>query len=107
LFKKKKEVFLTDDELPEVTLLIAAYNEEDFFTVPFKTNWGYINDNRQRKVHKTLTIPPGAIRESVHFNYKIKSTPEGKGLELPWFNDEKWYDQFVTTVNQHYDQTHD
>jgi cellulose synthase/poly-beta-1,6-N-acetylglucosamine synthase-like glycosyltransferase len=30
LFKKKKEVFLTDDELPEVTLLIAAYNEEDF-----------------------------------------------------------------------------
>jgi cellulose synthase/poly-beta-1,6-N-acetylglucosamine synthase-like glycosyltransferase len=30
LFKKKKEVFLTDNELPEVTLLIAAYNEEDF-----------------------------------------------------------------------------
>lgn len=30
LFKKKKEVFLTDEELPEVTLLIAAYNEEDF-----------------------------------------------------------------------------
>jgi cellulose synthase/poly-beta-1,6-N-acetylglucosamine synthase-like glycosyltransferase len=30
LFKKKKVVFLTDDELPEVTLLIAAYNEEDF-----------------------------------------------------------------------------
>ena len=30
LFKKKKEVILTDEELPEVTLLIAAYNEEDF-----------------------------------------------------------------------------
>lgn len=30
LFKKKKEVFLTDEALPEVTLLIAAYNEEDF-----------------------------------------------------------------------------
>jgi cellulose synthase/poly-beta-1,6-N-acetylglucosamine synthase-like glycosyltransferase len=30
LYKKKKEVILTDEELPEVTLLIAAYNEEDF-----------------------------------------------------------------------------
>ncbi len=30
LFKKKKVVILTDEELPEVTLLIAAYNEEDF-----------------------------------------------------------------------------
>ena len=30
LFKKKKVLKLTDEELPEVTLLIAAYNEEDY-----------------------------------------------------------------------------
>ena len=30
LFKKKKSVILKDDELPEVTLLVAAYNEQDY-----------------------------------------------------------------------------
>lgn len=30
LFKKKKEIVLSDDELPEVTLLIAAFNEQDY-----------------------------------------------------------------------------
>lgn len=30
LFKKKNPLTLTDDELPEVTLLVAAYNEEDY-----------------------------------------------------------------------------
>lgn len=30
IFKKQKNVVLTDNELPEVTLLIAAYNEQDF-----------------------------------------------------------------------------
>jgi len=96
----------TAETLDNDVIRAHTYDEKDFFTVPFRTNWGYINDNRQRKIHKTLPIPLGAIRESVHFNYKIKSTPEGKGLELPWFNDEKWYDQFVTTVNQQYEQTH-
>ena len=86
-----------------------SYREEDFFTVPFRQNWGYINDNRQRKIHKTLPVPLGTIRESIHFNYvqKIYSeNPAPLGLELPWFNNEKWYKQFVTTINQHYDQTH-
>ncbi|MEI8084862.1 MAG: glycosyltransferase family 2 protein [Paludibacter sp.] len=30
IFKKQKQVILTDEQLPEVTLLIAAYNEQDF-----------------------------------------------------------------------------
>ena len=30
LFKKKKLIVLSDNELPEVTLLIAAYNEQDY-----------------------------------------------------------------------------
>ncbi len=30
IFKKQKTVVLTDEQLPEVTLLIAAYNEQDF-----------------------------------------------------------------------------
>lgn len=30
VFKKQKVVVLSDEELPEVTLLIAAYNEQDF-----------------------------------------------------------------------------
>lgn len=30
LFKKKKQLTLTDEELPEITLLVAAYNEEDY-----------------------------------------------------------------------------
>lgn len=30
IFKKKETLFLSDDMLPEVTLLVAAYNEEDF-----------------------------------------------------------------------------
>ncbi len=30
LFKRKKELILTDDELPHITLLVAAYNEEDY-----------------------------------------------------------------------------
>jgi len=94
----------TAETLDNDAIRAHAYDEKDFFTVPFRTNWGYINDNRQRKIHKTLPIPPGVIRESVHFNYTIKSIPEQKGLELPWFNDEKWYDQFVTKVNQQYDQ---
>ena len=29
-FNKKNDVFLIDDQLPEVTLLVAAYNEEDY-----------------------------------------------------------------------------
>lgn len=29
-FNKKNDVFLSDDQLPEVTLLVAAYNEEDY-----------------------------------------------------------------------------
>lgn len=30
LFKRKKELILTVDELPHITLLVAAYNEEDY-----------------------------------------------------------------------------
>jgi hypothetical protein len=45
--------------------------EDRYFTVPFKSNWGYINDNRDPKVHKTLPVPPGKIRESIHINYGV------------------------------------
>lgn len=41
IFSKKKAVKLTDDELPEVTLLVAAYNEEDFV---------------QKKIENTLSL---------------------------------------------------
>jgi len=41
IFKKKKQIQLSDDELPEVTLLVAAYNEEDFV---------------QKKIENTLSL---------------------------------------------------
>lgn len=41
IFKKKTQIQLTDDELPEVTLLVAAYNEEDFV---------------QKKIENTLSL---------------------------------------------------
>lgn len=41
IFKKKTLIQLTDDELPEVTLLVAAYNEEDFV---------------QKKIENTLSL---------------------------------------------------
>ena len=97
-------VINAESELLSSSEIIArTYREEDFFTVPFRQNWGYINDNRQRKIHKTLPVPLGTIRESIHFNYMQKKYPEELGLELPWFKDEKWHNQFVTTVNQQYE----
>jgi len=50
LFKKKKEVFLTDDELPEVTLLVAAYNEEDFVAKKIENTLQL--DYPQHKLHQ-------------------------------------------------------
>ena len=86
-------------------IAIRSYREEDFFTVPFRQNWGYINDNRQRKVHKTLPVPAGIIRESIHFNYGLKDHPDENGLELSWFKDKKWYQSHVQKVKDRYDQT--
>ena len=57
-----------------------AIDESEYFTVPFRPNWGYINHNRDPKVHKTLPVPPGRIRESVHFNYGQRVPNQG-GLE--------------------------
>jgi hypothetical protein len=79
-------------------------DEKDFFTVPFRQNWGYINDNRQRKVHKTLPVPLGTVRESIHFNYGLKDDPRELGLELPWAKDQKWYQQHIVKVKEHYEQ---
>jgi hypothetical protein len=72
--------------------------------VPFRQNWGYINDNRQRKVHKTLPVPLGTVRESVHFNYGLKDDSRELGLELPWAKDQKWYQQHIVKVKEHYEQ---
>jgi hypothetical protein len=43
--------------------------EDIYYTVPFRKNWGYINDNRKPKVHKTRTVPDGFLRESLHLNF--------------------------------------
>jgi hypothetical protein len=43
--------------------------EDIYYTVPFRRNWGYINDNRKPKVHKTKTVPKGLLRESLHLNF--------------------------------------
>ena len=42
--------------------------------VPFKKNYGYINFNHKavRTLHKTLPVPPGYTRESLHLNFNIK-----------------------------------
>lgn len=127
LFAVNVQLYMTDLDYPElgtqfcvnpvlnaeaelldpVAVSANVYDEQDFFTVPFRTNWGYINDNRQRKIHKTLSVPNGTIRESVHFNYGFKDSPQALGLELPWFKNQSWYDEFVTSVNQKYEQPQD
>ena len=65
------------------------FDENEFFTVPFRANWGYINDNTQRKIHKTLTVPENYMRESIHFNFAFKQWPveygNDAGLELNWY----------------------
>lgn len=65
------------------------FSENEFYTVPFRANWGYINDNTQRKIHKTLKVPENYIRESIHFNFAFKQWPVeysyNAGLELDWY----------------------
>ena len=39
---------------------------------PFCKNHGYINFNQPRKIHRTLLVPEGLLRESVHFNFNVK-----------------------------------
>lgn len=50
--------------------------DEKYYTIPFRQNWGYINDNRTRKLHKTRPVPPAFARESVHFNYSARRDNE-------------------------------
>jgi hypothetical protein len=50
--------------------------DEKYYTVPFRQNWGYINDNRERKLHKTRPVPPAFARESLHFNYGLRQGNE-------------------------------
>jgi hypothetical protein len=57
--------------------------ESEFKTIPFKPNWGYINYNNPRKIHRTRIVPAGAIRESLHLNFR-KSDGINQGLELNW-----------------------
>lgn len=65
------------------------FDENEFYTVPFRANWGYINDNTQRKIHKTLIVPDNYIRESIHFNFSFKQWPVeysyDAGLEVNWY----------------------
>ena len=58
--------------------------ESDYYTIPFKTNCGYINDNRIRKLHKTLTVPPGKFRESLHLNFG-RRIDDKEGLESVYY----------------------
>jgi hypothetical protein len=66
-----------------------TFEENEFYTVPFRANWGYINHNIQRKIHKTLKVPDDYIRESIHFNFACKQWPveysADAGLELNWY----------------------
>jgi hypothetical protein len=65
------------------------FSANEFYTVPFRANWGYINDNTQRKIHKTLRVPENYIRESIHFNFAVKRYSAeytfDAGLELDWY----------------------
>jgi hypothetical protein len=54
--------------------------DHEYYTVPFRKNWGYINDNRYRKLHKTRLVPPGFARESLHLNYGLRQGSQ-TGLE--------------------------
>jgi hypothetical protein len=51
--------------------------------VPFRKNYGYINFNHKpvRTLHKTKIVPPGSVRESLHFNFNIKQNEDLLGLE--------------------------
>jgi len=60
------------------------FSEWDFYTIPFRANWGYINDNTRRKIHKTMPVPQGYLRESLHMNFTFKQGTEN-GLELEWY----------------------
>jgi len=55
--------------------------ESEYVTiVPFCKNHGYINFNQPRKIHKTLPVPPGQTRESLHLNFRVKKNIQ-MGLE--------------------------
>ena len=65
-------------------------NDKEFYTVPFRANWGYINLNAApRRIHKTSATPENYIRESVHMNFSHKKWPVefhmDAGLELNWY----------------------
>lgn len=51
-------------------------DDSEYYMIPFRRNWGYINDNRSRKLHKTRPVPPAFARESLHFNYGIRQGNE-------------------------------
>jgi hypothetical protein len=51
-------------------------------SVVFRKNHGYINFNHKpvRTIHKTLPVPPGYTRESLHLNFNVKQG-DSLGLE--------------------------
>lgn len=58
--------------------------EDEYYTIPYLPNYGYINDNRDRKVHKTLRVPPGVVRESLLLNFTHKN-PYEVGIESAYY----------------------
>lgn len=56
--------------------IMALVADEWYYTIPFRKNWGYINYNRDRKLHKTRPVPPAFARESLHINYRSRQGTE-------------------------------
>lgn len=113
------QIYLTDCDYPELGtqfLLNEVRNQQifkhydqgrsqhpftvedaDYYTIPFRQNWGYINDNRTPKLHKTRVVPPGVIRESLHLNFKyLRDNPRGREVVLDWEqNDPKMFEAWL------------
>jgi hypothetical protein len=76
--------------------------EDIYYTVPFRRNWGYINDNRTLKVHKTLTVPEGFLRESLHLNFcQREGTRTGLEAVAEWLEKGEMdnFNEWQTRVN--------
>ncbi len=81
LFKRKKEVILTDDELPHITLLIAAYNEEDYVAKKIENSQSL--DYPAEKLHQ-MWVTDGSNDKTpellaVYPHVKVLHKPERSG----------------------------
>lgn len=77
LFKRKKELILTVDELPHITLLVAAYNEEDYVAKKVENTRSL--DYPAEKLHQ-MWVTDGSDDKTPQF---LAAYPDVKVLHKP------------------------